>query len=61
MTHLFDSNVLVALSVGDHVHHQAAVQWWAAENESFATCPITQGALVRTLIRDAPARKLAKY
>ena len=52
MTHLFDSDVLIALAVGDHVHHQAAVRWWAADNESFATCPITQGALVRTLIRE---------
>jgi len=52
MTHLFDSNVLIALAIGDHVHHQSAVRWWATENESFATCPITQGALVRTLIRE---------
>jgi toxin-antitoxin system PIN domain toxin len=52
MTMLLDSNVLVALAVGDHVHHQAATRWWAASAEPFATCPITQGALVRLLIRE---------
>jgi toxin-antitoxin system PIN domain toxin len=52
MTFLLDSNVLVALVVGDHVHHRAATRWWTATVESFATCPITQGALLRLLIRE---------
>lgn len=51
MTHLLDSNVLVALAVDDHVHHRAATGWWVGTDEPFATCPITQGALLRQLIR----------
>jgi hypothetical protein len=51
MTILLDSNVLVALAVGDHVHHQSATRWWAHSAEPFATCPITQGALLRLLLR----------
>lgn len=52
MTYLFDSNVLIALAIGDHVHHLSATRWWMTIDESFATCPITQGALLRTLIRE---------
>ncbi|MHB1576469.1 MAG: TA system VapC family ribonuclease toxin [Candidatus Dormibacteria bacterium] len=52
MTHLLDSNVLVALAVLDHVHHGAAARWWGASDEPFATCPITQGALIRLLMRE---------
>lgn len=51
MTHLLDSNVLIALAVSDHVHHDAAVEWWSGADNRFATCPITQGALLRLLIR----------
>lgn len=46
-----DANVLVALIVSDHVHHDAAESWFAGVDDSFATCPITQGSLVRLLIR----------
>ncbi|MFZ0215218.1 MAG: TA system VapC family ribonuclease toxin [Candidatus Dormiibacterota bacterium] len=51
MTHLLDGNVLVALAVADHVHHDAALRWWGAADGAFATCPITQGTLVRLLVR----------
>jgi hypothetical protein len=49
--YLLDSNVLIALIVEDHVHHVAAARWWTESDEAFATCPITQGALLRLLIR----------
>ncbi len=52
MTHLLDSNVTIALAVLDHVHHSAAALWWSSTDEPFATCPITQGALIRLLIRE---------
>jgi toxin-antitoxin system PIN domain toxin len=52
VTTLLDANVLVALVVTDHVHHTAAEDWLADTAEHFATCPITQGALVRLLIRE---------
>jgi uncharacterized protein len=48
--HLLDCNVLVALLSPSHVHHAAAARWFAANNEAFATCPITQGTLLRILM-----------
>ncbi len=60
MTHLLDSNVLVALAVLDHVHHGAAARWWSATEEPFATCPITQGALIRLLMREGLDASAAK-
>ena len=51
MSDLLDANVLVALTVQDHVHHDAVEQWFIAGRGKFATCPVTQGALVRLLIR----------
>ena len=51
MTHLLDGNVLVALVDRSHVHHPAAVDWFASHAGSFATCPITQGTLIRLLLR----------
>jgi toxin-antitoxin system PIN domain toxin len=51
VTTLLDANVLIALVVSDHVHHDPAESWFARLDGSFATCPITQGSLVRLLIR----------
>lgn len=48
---LLDANVLVALADAAHVHHDSAVRWFAASDAFFATCPITQGALLRVLLR----------
>lgn len=48
---LLDGNVLVALTVVEHVHHDVAVDWFAADQGPFATTPITQGTLVRFLLR----------
>lgn len=60
MTHLLDGNVLIALIDRSHVHHQAAGRWFEAHAGAFATCPITQGTLMRMLLRfgavaDAPS------
>jgi uncharacterized protein len=52
MAVLLDANVLIALLVADHVHHPAAETWFADLNGAFATCPITQGSLMRLLIRE---------
>jgi uncharacterized protein len=48
---LLDCNVLVALSDAAHVHHQIAVQWFVSVGAPFATCPVTQGTLVRMLLQ----------
>jgi uncharacterized protein len=50
-TFLLDANVLVALADAAHVHHTPAVRWFASTTVPFATCPITQGALLRVLLR----------
>jgi hypothetical protein len=52
VTSLLDANVLIALAVSDHEHHRAALAWFGGTGDRFATCPITQGALVRLLLRE---------
>lgn len=52
MTVLLDANVLIALLVSGHVHHDAAESWFQDSDTPFATCPITEGSLTRLLIRE---------
>lgn len=49
--YLLDGNVLVALADAAHVHHEAAVRWFGSNDVPFATCPITQGTLLRMLVQ----------
>ena len=49
---LADGNVLIALTVTDHVHHRQAQEWLAGHGGQLATCPITQGTLLRFLLRN---------
>lgn len=51
--HLLDGNVLVALADAGHVHHLPARRWFVGTRAPFATCPITQGTLLRMLLRGA--------
>jgi len=60
VTVLLDANVLIALLVEDHVHHVAAEDWFGALSESFATCPITQGSLMRLLVREGQSAVAAR-
>ncbi len=51
---LLDINVLVALFDPDHVHHDAAHDWFAEEGRAgWATCPITEAGFVRVLSNPA--------
>lgn len=50
MTYLLDANVLIALSVAEHEHHDRASEWLAGVT-TFAVCPVVEGALVRFLLR----------
>jgi toxin-antitoxin system PIN domain toxin len=59
MTALLDTNVLIALVVADHVHHDAAEAWFVTGAAAFATCPITQGGLIRLLVRHGHPAKAA--
>ncbi|MGP0022798.1 MAG: TA system VapC family ribonuclease toxin [Streptosporangiaceae bacterium] len=60
MTVLLDANVLIALLVEDHVHHGAAEDWFVGQSGNFATCPITQGSLMRLLIREGQPASAAQ-
>ena len=48
--YLLDANVLIALTAAEHEHHEAAGEW-LAETTQFATCPTTESALLRFLLR----------
>jgi toxin-antitoxin system PIN domain toxin len=60
MTDLLDGNVLVALVVIDHVHHDRVASWFADRRARFATCPITQGTLLRLLLRSGAETSSAR-
>ncbi len=60
MTALLDANVLIALVVAEHVHHDAAAEWLSESGAGFATCPITQGSLVRFLVRTGQSAAAAR-
>ena len=57
---LLDANVLIALVVEEHVHHDQAEAWFVASMTGFATCPITQGSLMRLLIREGQSAEAAR-
>ena len=60
MTVLLDANVLIALVVDDHVHHAVAESWFAGLDGNFATCPVTEGSLMRLLIREGQPAATAR-
>lgn len=51
MIWLPDGNVLIALTAADLVDHDRAHRWFGARGRKFATCPITQGTLLRFYMR----------
>lgn len=57
---LLDAHVLIALVVDNHVHHGRAETWFVASGTAFATCPITQGSLLRLLIREGQTAESAR-
>lgn len=60
MTVLLDANVLIALLVSEHVNHESAEDWFGGLSGNFATCPITQGSLMRLLIREGQSAAAAQ-
>lgn len=49
-SYLLDANALIALVIAEHEHH-GRVTAWITEVDGVALCPITEGAMVRYLIR----------
>jgi predicted nucleic acid-binding protein len=60
VTALLNSNVLIAPVVAEHVHHNAAAEWLSAFDAESATCPSTQGSLVRFLLRTGQSAAAAR-
>jgi toxin-antitoxin system PIN domain toxin len=58
---LLDSNALIALAIRSHEHHVATSEW--LDNGRFATCPITEGALIRIVTQypGGSVRRAAQY
>ena len=52
---LLDGNMLCAMAIAEHVHHAHALAWFDAQTLPFATCPITQGTLLRLHLQYSPA------
>ena len=53
-TALLDVNLLVALFDPDHIHHDAAHDWFADEGSAgWASCPITESGFARVLTNPA--------
>jgi toxin-antitoxin system PIN domain toxin len=57
---LLDANLLIALVVEEHEHHERAVAF-VSSTDRVATCPVVEGALVRFLVRlgELPATAVA--
>ena len=51
MSYLLDGNVLVALMLQGHVHHDRANAWFASNTLAFHTCAVTEGTFLRLHIR----------
>lgn len=59
-TWLLDGNVLVALAIDSHVHHDRAHHWFGKlRQDRFATCVLTQGTLIRVHMQLARDRSAA--
>jgi predicted nucleic acid-binding protein len=57
MTCLLDGNLLVALAIDTHEFHDRARRWFDAQTESFATCAVTEGTMLRLYLRFAANRE----
>ncbi|WP_026922837.1 TA system VapC family ribonuclease toxin [Glycomyces arizonensis] len=61
MAALLDLNVLIALAFPEHVHNKDASEWLTSNKEDgFAVCPITEGGLVRFLLRQGASAAIAR-
>lgn len=60
MRDLPDVNVLLALALPDHVHHDRASAWWT-ETRGYATTPITEMGVVRLLMQPAVVGAVVTY
>lgn len=57
MTWLLDGNVLVAMAIDDHPFRERCLNWFKTI-DSFATCPVTEGTLLRIHSQHAADKSL---
>lgn len=67
MIRLLDGNLLVAMALVGHVHRERSLKWFS-KGFAFATCPVTEGTLLRVHMAlaedrssEAAWRTLRKY
>lgn len=59
MRALYDVNVLIAMFDDEHLHHGPTMRWHADNGANgWATCPITQNALIRVMSQPTYTRPL---
>ena len=59
MRALLDLNLLIALLDPDHVFHERAHAWWAANGRTgWASCPLTENGVVRIMSNPGYSRQL---
>lgn len=56
---LLDGNVLVALAIDTHQFHERVQRWFDSQSETFATCAITEGTLLRVHMKLAEDQSAA--
>lgn len=58
-TFLLDADLIIALTVAEHEHHERATAWLTTVSR-FAVCPVVEGALIRFLLRIGESVETAK-
>lgn len=59
MRALLDVNVIIALLDPDHVFHERAHAWWAAnQTDGWASCPLTENGVVRIMSHPGYSRTM---
>ena len=56
MSFLLDTNVLIALFDPDHAFHARAHAWWKKDRPPWASCPLTENAVVRIMSSSSYSR-----
>ena len=56
---LLDISVLIVLLDGDHVFHERAHIWWAANaDQGWASCPLTENGVVRIMCNPGYSQRI---
>ena len=59
MTSLLDVNVLVGMLDANHEHHAAVAGWLGQNEDTWASCPITQNGYLRIVTQEGYANAIS--